>query len=150
MKDVLFTPSAAMRDSCQLNQFAKQLSESTGHIFPDYATLHRFSTTHLETFWQQVWNFGQVQGDMGDLVLGQRTMPGADWFPQAQLNFTENLLHHGQPEQLAIVAMSEQGEEQHYSYAQLRACALQLAAYLEQECQLQAGERVAAYIGNTA
>jgi len=64
---------------------------ATGHR--DYAALHRWSVEHSEDFWKEVWDFAGVRGTRGarTLVDGDR-MPGAKWFPEARLNFAENLL----------------------------------------------------------
>jgi acetoacetyl-CoA synthetase len=46
-----------------------------------------------EAFWTSLWDECGVLGERGTTVLenGDR-MPGARWFPQAQLNYAENLL----------------------------------------------------------
>lgn len=149
MSDLLYRPSERQVADSQLTAFSQQLTASTGTSFPDYATLHRFSIDHLDTFWRQVWQFGGVIGDPGDTVLTSRTLPGAQWFPKARLNFAENLLAHGREDQTALVSLSESRETHRLSYGQLRQQVLQLAAYLQQDCGVQVGDRVCAYLGNT-
>src|SRR4029079_19460064 len=58
-----------------------------------YRDLHRWSVEQRGTFWSLVWEFSGVVGERGDRVLvdGDR-MPGARFFPDARLNFAENLL----------------------------------------------------------
>ena len=59
----------------------------------DYKALHHWSVTDTEAFWSQLWDFCGVIGDKGHTVLLNRDkMPGAQWFPEARLNFAENLL----------------------------------------------------------
>ena len=59
----------------------------------DYAELHRWSIEHAEDFWELVWKFGEVRGAPGlRRLINAGRMPGAQWFPEATLNFAENLL----------------------------------------------------------
>ena len=59
----------------------------------DYATLYRFSIDRPEDFWRSMWDFAGVIGERGDRIVdGLERMPGATFFPDARLNFAENLL----------------------------------------------------------
>ncbi len=149
MTDVLFQPSPTALAQCQLTAFATEFGQRVGQDFPNYASLHQASIDHLDTFWRTLWDTAGVIGEPGDIVLGQRTMPGAQWFPKATLNFAENLLAVGQAEQIALINVSESRPDSTLSYAQLRLQVMQLAAYLQQECGIRAGDRVCAYLGNT-
>jgi acetoacetyl-CoA synthetase len=49
----------------------------------------------LDGFWQAVWDtFGIMASVPPAAVLGRRTMPGADWFPGARLNYAEHVLRN--------------------------------------------------------
>ena len=65
--------------------------QATGH--GRYADLWRWSVDQPEAFWTTVWDFCGAIGERGTTVLedGHR-MPGARWFPQARVNYAENLL----------------------------------------------------------
>ena len=44
-------------------------------------------------FWRSIWDFAGVIGKRGDRIVdGIERMPGATFFPDARLNFAENLL----------------------------------------------------------
>jgi acetoacetyl-CoA synthetase len=59
----------------------------------DYSSLYEFSISRPEDFWQLMWEFGGVRGTMGArIVENLDRMPGAVFFPDATLNFAENLL----------------------------------------------------------
>jgi acetoacetyl-CoA synthetase len=60
----------------------------------DHATLYDWSIREPEKFWQSMWSFAGVVGDMGagPYLIDANKMPGARWFPQARLNFAANLL----------------------------------------------------------
>ena len=67
------------------------LMGETGH--GSYAELWQWSVDQPEAFWSKVWNFCGAVGEKGSEILVDRDkMPGARWFPQARLNFAENLL----------------------------------------------------------
>jgi acetoacetyl-CoA synthetase len=147
MSTILFRPSQSQMEQTQLSDFAKRLdSQAFDH---NYSALHQYSISHLSEFWRAVWEFGNVQGTAGDVVLGPEQMPDTQWFPNAKLNFANNLLHHGDDDKNAIVAVSESRETQEISYRQLRQNVMQLAAYLQQECGVKPKDVVAGYIGNT-
>jgi acetoacetyl-CoA synthetase len=49
--------------------------------------------TDREGFWSALWDFCDVRGDKGERILENGdAMPGARFFPDARLNFAENLL----------------------------------------------------------
>ncbi len=59
----------------------------------DYAALYDFSVSRPEDFWRLMWDFGGVRGTMGErIVENLDRMPGATFFPDATLNFADNLL----------------------------------------------------------
>ena len=59
----------------------------------DYAVLHEFSVSRPADFWRLMWEFGGVRGTMGQrIVENLDRMPGAVFFPDATLNFADNLL----------------------------------------------------------
>ena len=91
----LWQPSAKRVAACRLAAFAKAAAGRWNRRLAsaDYSSLHQWSVEHPEEFWVSVWEFGGVIGDMGDSVVVDRDrMPGAEWFPEARLNFAENLL----------------------------------------------------------
>ncbi|MEJ2042289.1 MAG: acetoacetate--CoA ligase [Reinekea sp.] len=147
---VLFKPTAADIQHCQLSDFAAFVSQQTGQSYDSYAQLHQFSIEEKETFWRLIWQFAGVRGELNGRVLNQSTMPGTQWFPDSRLNFADNLLAVGQAQKTALIAVSENRQEQTISYAELRHQVMQLAAYLANDCGVEPGDRVCAYLGNTA
>lgn len=146
---VLFTPSAEQKAQSQMGAFAEQLKRKYSIEFDSYQALQQWSVQNLTTFWRELWDFAGVQGIPGDTVLDQPNMPGACWFPGARLNFSTNLLHAGRDADTALIAISETRPEQRYSYADLRQAVARLAGFLQHECGVEPGDRVAAYLGNT-
>jgi acetoacetyl-CoA synthetase len=113
----------------------------------DYSTLHAWSIEHPEEFWVSVWEFGEVRGEMGSNVLVDREkMPGAQWFPEAKLNFAENLLRRRDTAD-AVVFWGEDKVKGRASHAELYRAVAQTAAALR-AMGVGKGDRVAAYLPN--
>lgn len=83
----------------------------------DYASLHHWSVTDRSAFWRALWDFTGVIGERGERaeVLPAQQQPprpghmfGTRWFPDARINFTENLLR-GSDDREAIVVSDESG-----------------------------------------
>jgi acetoacetyl-CoA synthetase len=115
--------------------------------FPDYASLHRWSVDNREAFWNLVWDFCSVQGDKGAraLVDGER-MPGARWFPEARLNFAENLLR-ARDESDALVFWGEERLKRRVSRRELYELVSRIAQALA-AAGVRQGDRVAGYLPN--
>ncbi|MDX9741386.1 MAG: acetoacetate--CoA ligase [Gammaproteobacteria bacterium] len=143
----LWRPGPEQAEATGMAAFMARARVATGLTLPDYAALHRWSIEMPEAFWRMVWDFGGVIGEIGQTVLtdGDR-MPGARWFPEARLNFAENLLRgHGNSE--ALVFRGEDKLEQRVNRAELRVKVAQLAAALR-AAGVEPGDRVAAYMPN--
>ncbi|HET6720054.1 MAG TPA: acetoacetate--CoA ligase [Rhodocyclaceae bacterium] len=140
-------PSPAQLASSAMTAFAARARALSGQPLPDYAALHAWSTDAPEAFWRDIWRFGEVIGEIGQrtLVDGE-AMPGASWFPDARLNFAENLLRVcGNPQ--ALVFWGENKVKRSLSRAELRAEVARFAAALS-SAGVVAGDRVAAYMPN--
>jgi acetoacetyl-CoA synthetase len=89
----LWTPSAAQIAQAPITDFMARAAEVSGQAIADFDALHRWSVEDREAFWPLVWDYCNLIGDKGARVLvdGDK-MPGAKFFPDAQLNFAENLL----------------------------------------------------------
>ena len=94
MSGPLWAPSAEDVERAGLTRFTAFVRERHGVEAPDYAALHAWSVAEPAAFWDSVWDFcGVVAAAKGDAVLEDADrMPGARWFPEARLNFAENLL----------------------------------------------------------
>ncbi len=128
------------------------LQRERGLVFADYDALWRWSTTELDAFWQSVWDYFDIQSPTPhSAVLANNRMPGAEWFPGAQVNFAQQVLRHvdaahaaGLP---AIVSSNERREHREMAWPELRRQVASLAVHL-QEQGVQPGDRVAAYLPN--
>jgi acetoacetyl-CoA synthetase len=115
----------------------------------EYDGLHRWSIEQPETFWESVWEFGNVIGEPGETVFEPGVdMRSARFFPDATLNFAENLLRRsGEGE--AIVALGEDGRCRRVSWGELTAEVGAFRAWLE-EVGVREGDRAVAVLPNIA
>ncbi len=113
----------------------------------DYAELHRWSIEHSEDFWELMWKFGEVRGTPGlRRLINADRMPGAQWFPEATLNFAENLLRE-RDASLAISFWGEDRVKRQLSRRQLYDLVSRLAQALA-AAGVKKGDRVAGYLPN--
>ena len=94
----LWRPGAERVAATRVAAFMAQSGLRAAQEFGNYAELWRWSVEHPEDFWSSVWDFCGVAGNRGPTILrdGDR-MPGASWFPDAAINYAENLLRYCQP-----------------------------------------------------
>ncbi|MGH3153649.1 MAG: acetoacetate--CoA ligase, partial [Streptosporangiaceae bacterium] len=95
-------------DRANVTAFAWWLERSRGRQLGDYDALWRWSVTDLDGFWQAVWDYCGIEASAPPTaVLGRRTMPGADWFPGATLNYAQHVLRNERAGQDALYHQSE-------------------------------------------
>ena len=146
----LWEPPAQRIAEANITAFARRMEEQHGVGLPDYAALWRWSIESPETFWREVWEDGGVIGKRGErtLVDGDR-MPGAQWFPDARLNFAQNLLERRAPSDAgdALVFWGEDKVRRRMAHRELHADASRVASALGVH-GLRVGDRVAAFMPN--
>jgi len=147
MAEPLWSPGPARRQTSNIRRFIDLArSELDPGIF-QYRDLHRYSIQNPPEFWRTVWDFCEIVGTPGQTVLenGDR-MPGAKWFPDASLNFAENLLRH-RDDRPSLIFRSETGEAAELSFNELYRAVARTAEALR-AAGVVTGDRVAAYMPN--
>jgi len=143
----LWQPSAGRIAVAGLTAFMRRAAARWQRRFDDYAGLHDWSIEHPEEFWVSVWEFGEVRGTMGGtVVVDADRMPGARWFPQARLNFAENLLRH-RGAGPALTFWGEDKVKRSVGRDDLYLRVARLAAAMRAD-GVVAGDRIAAYMPN--
>jgi acetoacetyl-CoA synthetase len=113
----------------------------------NYQALHQWSTEHSETFWSDLWDYAGIIGDKGLRVLEHpERMPGARWFPDARLNFAQNLLRY-RDQRPAVIFRGEDNTRIELSHAELYLQVAQLASALRRE-GVTRGDRVSGFMPN--
>jgi len=143
----IWQPAPERVAAARLTDFMRRAAERWGRRFDDYAGLHRWSIEHPEEFWVSVWEFGEVRGEMGGKVVvdGDR-MPGAKWFPEARLNFAQNLLR-SRDDGTALTFWGEDKLMRRMGRGDLYRRVARLAAAMRED-GIVAGDRIAAYMPN--
>ncbi|MBL8504612.1 MAG: acetoacetate--CoA ligase [Rhodocyclaceae bacterium] len=144
----LWKPSRTRIAAANLTAFTRSATRRWGPEFADYEALHRWSVTHPEQFWTTLWDVAGVVADRrGERALvDANRMPGAKWFPDARLNFAENLLRSHDTSD-ALVFWGEDKVKGRASHAELYRAVAQTAWALR-DMGVTKGDRVAAYLPN--
>ncbi|QBJ76970.1 acetoacetate--CoA ligase [Aquitalea sp. USM4] len=143
----IWQPSAERIAGSHLHAFTRLAEAAYDRPLPDYQTLWQASVDDPGRFWALVWDYCRVLGDKGGSALEQAdNMLAARFFPEARLNYAENLLRHD-GDATALVFWGEDKVKSRYSWQQLR----QLVSRLQQAMQaagIVAGDRVAGFLPN--
>jgi len=148
MSSPLWRPTAEQVAAANLTAFIGFVNDRYTAGLTDYASLYRWSIERAETFWQAVWDFCGVRASRKSAraAVDFDCMPGARWFPDAKLNFAENLLRYRDDRQ-ALVAWNESGFQRSLSYAELYEQVARLGKSLK-ALGIRPGDRVAGYLPN--
>ena len=137
---LLWEPPARMRERSHMARFMAERGVA------DYAALWRWSVDDLEGFWAAIWERFEPGGTF-DRVLGRASMPGAEWFPGARLNYAERLFRGKPDERVAILHASELRPLERWTWGELREQTGRIRAGLRAH-GVGPGDRVAAYLPN--
>ena len=110
---VLWTPPDALLQRCALGAFRRERG------FDTYDELWQWSVDDLDGFWGAIWDRYGV-GEGGETVLASREMPGAQWFPGTQLNYTQHAFRAKPDDAIAIVAGGEDREDREWTWGELK------------------------------
>jgi acetoacetyl-CoA synthetase len=145
---LLWQPGASAIEEAQVTQFARQVIRKRKLDLNTYPDFYRWTVDNPEEFWADVWDFcGVIASKRGNTVLvdGDK-MPGAHWFPEARLNFAENLMRRGDRGD-AFVLWDETGFRRRLSFSDLTSDVSRAEQALR-ALGLRAGDRAAAFIPN--
>ena len=161
----LWQPSPAQIAASNLTAFMREINRRHGTALSEYPSLYQWSVTQPAAFWPALWDFCNVIGERGSRVLEHpERMPGARWFPEARLNYAENLLHAAKQVPLggaakqvplgnrdddgtAIIFRGETLVRSRISFRELRHEVSRLAQALR-AAGIRPGDRVAGYMPN--
>ncbi|HUI98910.1 MAG TPA: acetoacetate--CoA ligase [Usitatibacter sp.] len=143
----LWNPPPERIAGANVTAFTKLVNDRHGLSLADYASLHAWSVANLEDFWRALWDYAGVIGERGERVLVDASkMPGARFFPDATLNFAENLLRHRRQSD-AIVFWGEDQVRRRLSWGDLHDEVSRMQQALA-AAGVEAGDRVAAFMPN--
>src|ERR1051326_4097363 len=154
----LWTPSPGRVARTTMSRFIAFARDRYGVSGSDYAALYDWSIHKPLEFWNAMWDFGGIIGSKGSRVaIDLDHMPGAAFFPDATLNFSENVLNAGSSaspgamrtgdDVPAILHRTEATDVQTMTWGELRAESAAFAAALR-SAGVTPGDRIAAYMPN--
>src|ERR1700704_1032693 len=116
----MWTPSPERIAGANITGFMGAVRNRYGVVARDYGELYAWSIREPERFWQSVWSYcGVIAETTGhEVVVDRNHMPGARWFPDARLNFAENLLRR-RDDGTALVFWGEDRVKSRMTYAEL-------------------------------
>ncbi len=144
----IWQPSRQRIEAANLTAFIRAVEGEWRVAIGDYPTLYRWSIEQPDHFWKSLWSFAKVScAERGRCALrdGDR-MPGARWFPDARLNFAENLLRR-RDEAPALIFRGEDRVARSLSFRELYDDVSRLRQQLR-AWGVAAGDRVAGYLPN--
>jgi acetoacetyl-CoA synthetase len=144
----LWTPSADRIAASGLDSFRVSVNARHDLALAESDELHVWSLAKPEQFWDTVWDVCGIIGDKGTRVIDAKGFLDTRFFPEATLNFAENLLvGPADQSEIAIVFEREDGLRRRLTWEQLRWAVASLAAEFRR-LGVQPGERVAAWMPN--
>src|SRR3954449_2745736 len=138
---VLWEPSEERIERAVMHRYMRERG------FDDYASLWQWSVDDLEGFWGSIWEFFGIDSDY-EQVLADRSMPGAQWFPGARVNYAEHIFRGKADDQVAMLARSEvRPDLRSLTWGEVREQTARVAAGLKR-LGVEPGDRVVAYMPN--
>jgi acetoacetyl-CoA synthetase len=143
----LWTPSEEEQRKTPLYRFIRWCEERHARRFADSDAFHAWSTEERGEFWSAVWDFCEVKGERGEAALVDGDdMLAARFFPQARLNFAENLLRcDGDGD--ALIFRGEDKVRDRWSWSRLRSDVSRLQQAFR-DMGIGSGDRIAAMMPN--
>jgi acetoacetyl-CoA synthetase len=145
---LLWEPPAELKENATITRYMGWLEENKDLSFDGYNELWEWSVNDVEGFWSSLWEFLEVKASMPhERVLAKREMPGAEWFPGAELNYAEHAFGNARSDAPALVHRSELRPLAETSWAELREKTAALSAALH-AMGVERGDRIVAYLPN--
>lgn len=139
--EILWQPSPGRIERAWLTRFQREVGVAGG-----YEELWRWSVEDIERFWAAIWEFFQVDGSY-ERVLGSRAMPGAEWFPGAEVSYAAHVFRGKPDSRVAIRHASELRPLGEWTWGELRERTAAIAGGLR-ALGVERGDRVCAYLPN--
>lgn len=147
MNKILWNPDKEIMHSSSMMKLGKTFGFVKDNENLDYASLHNWSVNNLDTFWREVWEGNNIIGNFGEEVFSSNEdIRKASFFPDAELNFAENLLV-GDENRQAINFHGEGRESFSLTLKQLRENVASLAKWMK-EVGVEKGDCIATLLPN--
>lgn len=148
---ILWTPEPARYAASTMAGFERWLDKERGLTFDEYNAMWEWSVTDLDAFWSAIWGYFDLPASVPpQAFLTRSQMPGAEWCPDARLNYVDHVLRHAdaRPDQQAVVVRSETFGHRALTWSELRGQVASVAQNLR-AMGVEKGDRVVAILPNT-
>src|SRR5260221_4873070 len=145
---LLWEPSEEMKQQANISNYMQWLESEKGLHFDDPERLWEWSVNSLEDFWASIWDYFHIKASQPySAVLLERKMPGAQWFPGAELNYAEHVFRNATSSRPAMLFQSEVQPLVEISWDELYHKVCTVAEALR-AMGVQRGDRVVSYMPN--
>lgn len=145
-KKPLWEATEEQRQNANVTHYMQWLAQNRNVHVSTRAELWQWSVDHLEDFWASIWDYFSVQASKPyTAVLQERKMPGAVWFPGAELNYAQHVFRNASPDRPALLFRSERLDMREVSWDEMKQKVGAIAHALR-ELGVQRGDRVVAYM----
>src|SRR5438034_10595109 len=104
----LWEASEDVKRKANVTRYMQWLKSEKGLNFQTRDDLWEWSVNNLEDFWASLWDYFHIKASKPyRTVLAERKMPGAQWFPGAELNYAEHVFRNATPSRPALLFQSE-------------------------------------------
>jgi acetoacetyl-CoA synthetase len=116
-------------------------------ISNNYNKIWKWSVDNKEIFWKSIWDFTNVKGNLGKVLLEKSDIFFKNkFFPDTKLNYTQNLLKKNNSD-VAIIFKSENGYKTNLSWKELNKNVAKISNWMKLN-GINKGDRVAGYLPN--
>lgn len=150
--DVVWTPPQDVLSTTVVGEFLDWVATHRGRRMSTHNELWEWSVRDLPGFWSAIWEFFGVRTHTPyENVLADASMPGAQWFPGATLNYAEHALGDletgSDADEIAVLGRSQTRADVDLTWAQLREQVARARRALA-DLGVARGDRVAGYVPN--
>ena len=145
---LLWEPTEKMKRQANLTKYMQWLEKEKSLHFDNSEELWEWSVTNLEEFWATMWEYFHIKSSKPfKAVLNGHTMPGAQWFSGAELNYAEHVFRNATASRPALMFQSETRPLTEISWDELYLQVSTVAQTLR-AMGVQRGDRVVSYLPN--
>ncbi|MBR1735208.1 MAG: AMP-binding protein, partial [Alphaproteobacteria bacterium] len=144
----LWTPSEERIANSNAMRFIKQVKEKSNFNGTTFHDLWEWSVNNPESFWDNVWDFGDIIGEKGSdrISNGKEKFWEHRYFPDAKLNFAENFLKR-RDDAPALIFWGEEKVRKIYTWKELYEAVARTAAALK-SLGVKRGDIIGGYVAN--
>ncbi len=145
----LWQPDAATIKSAQITKFFQIISQKYGVQCDNYDDYQQFALHRSDDFYREIIKFARLKINLNGTKFMQKSdvIYKNQFFPDATLNYAENLLGDFNDDKIAIKFLGENGMKKQWTHLRLRQEVARLAQKFRQ-LGIKNGDRVACFLPN--